>query len=311
MAPRHALPVNAGFTYNPYYPPFEEEVISEDETSRVWRDGQGVIKRDRKDSPEKSMSQFLEFPVKSRRDWEDLKWRLDPAEPARYPDWAEVHRQHDNRDYVIGLYICGGYGFPRNLFGEQHLAYAYYDTPDLVHDIMACWLSFYKDLTGRVLAEFVPDYLYIWEDMAFKNGPLISPTTFREFMSPYYTELISHVKRLGLEIVMVDSDGDNRPIFDLFLEAGMNAFLPCEIAANMEPLELRERFGNDFLIIGGIDKRALSTDFAAIDHEVMRKVPKLLETGRYIPTVDHSCPPDIAFENYRYYVELLRNVCGG
>jgi len=112
-----------------------------------------------------------------------------------------------------------------------------------------------------------------------------------------------------VEVVIVDSDGDCRPIFDLFLEAGMNAFLPCEIAAGMEPLELRERFGNDFLIIGGIDKRALAKDFAAIEDEVMRKVPRLVEIGRFIPTVDHSCPPDIPFENYRYYVELLRNVC--
>ena len=303
------LPVNSGFVHNPYVPPFENEVVSEDDECTIWRDGQGVVKKDRKDGS--SMSQFLDFPVKSRADWEDIKRRMDPADPSRYPDWAEVHRLHDNRDYVIGWYIVGGYGFPRNLFGEEHLAYAYYDDPKLMHEIMEHWLFFMKEAASRVLTNFTPDYLYIWEDMAYKNGPLISPKTFEEFMSPYYTEFISHVKSLGQECVMVDSDGNNFAIFDLFLEAGMNAFMPCEIASDMEPLEIRRRFGNDCLLLGGIDKRALSKDLAAVEHEVMSKVPELLEMGRFIPMVDHLTPPDVPFANYVYYVDLLRKVCGG
>ncbi len=304
VAPRMIMPVNSGFYGIPYHPPFQEEVLLEDDESRIWRDGWGYIKRRWKGRPEPSMTHYLGYPVKCRKDWEEIKWRLDPMEPARYPDWAEMHCQYDNRNNVIALNICGAYAFPMNMFDVMPLAYAYNDDPDLIHDIMVHWLRFYQELTSRVLSNFIPDYICIWEGLGFSNGPFISPMMFKDFISPYYAELISHVKRLGVEIIIVDSDGDIRPILNLLLDAGVNGFLTCEILANMEPLELRQRFGDDFLIIGGIDHRVLNEDFEAIKHEVMRKVPLLLERGKYIPMLDYYCTPDIPLRNYRYYVEL-------
>ena len=306
----HMLPVDAGLTHNPYRPPFEAKVIEEDERTVTYRDGTGITKRDRKDRPEMSMSQFLQFPVSSRKDWEDLKWRLDPTDPGRYPDWDETREKFANRTMPLALYICGGYGWPRNLFGEEHLAYMYYDDPGLLHDIMLHWMEFYKGVCDRTLPNIDCDFVYIWEDMAFKNGPLIGPKTFEEFMLPYCKEVISCMRSYGVKNILVDSDGDNRPILDLFVEAGVNIFLPLEIAANMEPLEIREKYGRKLVLWGGIDKRALSKDKAAIKEELMRKVPQMMESGGFIPSVDHSVPPDVSFENYRYYTELLRELAG-
>ncbi len=42
----------------------------------------------------------------------------------------------------------------------------------------------------------------------------------------------------------------------------------------------------------------------------MSKVPFLLETGGYFPTIDHWVPPDVTFENYCYYINLIREVAG-
>jgi len=307
ITPRPGLPVVSGFCSNPYWPAFEEVTIEETETARIWRDGQGILKRDRKDSVELSMPQFLEFPVKARCDWEEIKFRLDPSSPGRYPDWQKMHEQFDNREYPLGLYITGAYGFPRNLMGEERLAYTYYDDPELIRDMEETWMRFYVELAERVCRNFQVDYVMLWEDMAFKNGPLISPRMFKEFMSPYYKEVVGQFKRLHVPCVMVDSDGDNRPILDLFVETGIDAFLPFEIAANMEPLEIREKYPN-LVIMGGIDKRALAKDKAAIEHEVMRKAPKMLEVGGYIPGVDHSVPHDVPFENYAHYTELIRKI---
>ena len=302
------LPVDAGLTDNPYRPPFESKVLKEDERTVTYTDGTGITKRDRKDRPELSMSQFLKFPVSCRKDWEDLKCRLDPADPGRYPDWGEVREKFANRAMPLGLSICGGYGWPRNLFGEEQLAYMYYDDPGLMHDIMRHWAEFYKGVCDRTLPNIDCDFVYIWEDMAFKNGPLIGPKTFEEFMLPYCKEVISCMRSYGVKNILVDSDGDNRPILDLFVEAGVNIFLPLEIAANMEPLEIREKYGRKLVLWGGIDKRALSKDKAAIKEELMRKVPQMMESGGFIPAIDHGVPPDVSFENYRYYTDLLREL---
>lgn len=305
----HRLPVDSGFCHVPLCPPFEQEVLADEGESIVFRDAQGIVKRDRKPGFGVSMSQFLEFPVKDRADWEDIKWRLDPDTPERYPNWGELDYL-DNPDLPVMIHICGAYGTPRNLFGEERLAYAYYDQPDLIHDIQRHWTDFYCRMFTRILQHAHLDYVYIWEDMAFKNGPLISPKLFAEFMLPYYAELNGHLRSLGVEMIMVDSDGDPRPLMDMFVESGVNFFMPFEIAAGMDPLPIRERYGEKLVIWGGIDKRELAKDLDAVEREVMSKVPKLMETGGYIPAVDHLVPPDVPFANYCRFVELIRQVCG-
>ncbi len=304
------LPVDSGFCHVPLRPAFEHEVLADEGESIVFRDAGGIVKRDIKPEFGASMSQFLEFPVKEPKDWEDIKWRLDPDTPERYPNWDEIVPNAEASQVPLAMFICGAYGTPRNLFGEEHLAYAYYDYPELVHEIQRHWTGFYCRLFSNVLEHVHLDYVYIWEDMAFKNGPLISPALFREFVLPYYTELISHLKSLGMKAIMVDSDGDNRPIMDMFIESGVNFFMPFEIAAGMDPVPIREKYGDKLVMWGGIDKRELAKDLDAVEREVMSKVPKLMETGGYIPSVDHLVPPDVPFENYSRFIELIRQICG-
>ena len=106
---------------------------------------------------------------------------------------------------------------------------------------------------------------------------------------------------------MVDSDGNNFDILPLFTEAGVNIFIPCEIPAEMEPLEIRKQYP-ELALLGGIDKRALPRGKKAIEEEIMRKVPAMLEKGGYFPSLDHHVPADISFDNFCYYVEYLRRL---
>lgn len=304
------VPVDSGFCHIPLRPGFEHEILADEGESIVFRDAGGIVKRDRKPEFGVSMSQFLEFPVKERADWEALKWRLDPDTPERYPDWPELKAKLAAPESPVMIHICGAYGTPRNLFGEENLAYVYYDDPQLMHDIQRHWTDFYCRLFSHTLENVHLDFVYIWEDMAFKNGPLISPKMFAEFMLPYYKELISHLKSLGVKSIMADSDGDPRPLMDMFVEAGVNFFMPFEIAAGMDPVPIREKYGDKLVIWGGIDKRELAKDLDAVEREVMKKVPKLMEMGGYIPSVDHLVPPDISFANYSRFIELIRQICG-
>ena len=64
------------------------------------------------------------------------------------------------------------------------------------------------------------------------------------------------------------------------------------------------------ILSGAIDKRTLIKGKEAIREEVMSKVPFLLEQGGYLPTIDHWVPPDVTFENYCYYINLMREVAG-
>jgi uroporphyrinogen decarboxylase len=94
------------------------------------------------------------------------------------------------------------------------------------------------------------------------------------------------------------------------LEAGITCLWPLEIAAEHDPLDLRRQYGKDLALAGGIDKRELSRDHAAIDAELERRLPPLLETGGYIPHIDHAVPPDISLSNFRYYLERKMRLLG-
>ncbi|NCQ28735.1 MAG: hypothetical protein GW802_15110, partial [Armatimonadetes bacterium] len=69
-----------------------------------------------------------------------------------------------------------------------------------------------------------------------------------------------------------------------------------------------QRYGDGIVFAGCVDKRVLARDKAAIDREV-EKVKRLLDMGGYFPAVDHSVPPDVPLENFRYFLQQLRATC--
>jgi hypothetical protein len=296
----------------PYFPLFERSVIMDSSEYHIVRNEYGVTLKQNKQN--ESMPQFIEFPVKDRESWERLAWRIDATHPDRYTPLEKKASGFNARtetppgQMICPLPVCGGYGFLRNLFGEEGLAYVYYDSPGLVHDIMKTWLSFYAELSSRLSVILDFDFVYIWDDMSYKNGPLISPRMVDEFMVPYYRELIQHQKGLGYRLFMWDSDGDPRKVIPSMLSSGINAFLPCEVNSETEPLELQKEYGKRLSLCGGIDKKMLARGRKDIYEEVMRKVPDLLRHGGYVPAIDHGIPSDVPFENYAYFLEMVRKL---
>jgi len=92
----------------------------------------------------------------------------------------------------------------------------------------------------------------------------------------------------------------------LLLEGGITGTWPLEVNSNMDAVAVRRKYGQRLLLMGNIDKRALSKGRAAIEKEVKSKLPYLKDGGGYIPGVDHLVPPDISFQNFRYYSQLLK-----
>jgi uroporphyrinogen-III decarboxylase len=70
----------------------------------------------------------------------------------------------------------------------------------------------------------------------------------------------------------------------------------------------REQWPHQFAIWGGIDKTTLARGKKEIEAEVMRVVPQMLKKRGYIPALDHTVPPDVSYENWIYYRDLVREV---
>jgi uroporphyrinogen-III decarboxylase len=133
---------------------------------------------------------------------------------------------------------------------------------------------------------------------------MISPELFRRFLLPYYQEITDFFHGKGVDRVLVDCDGNIMELCRLLMEGRADGVYPLEIAAGSHPLLLREKYP-DFVLMGGIDKRALAAGPEAIDRELERLAP-VVKQGGYLPMVDHLVPPDVSLENYRYYLRRRR-----
>jgi len=308
--PIFRLPVQSGYCDSPLFPKYDTEILEELDTTYIVRDTDGVIKKIFKENPDLSMPMFIEFPVKTSRDWEKFKqehMQIDRVKEL-LGDISSIAGEAggEDRDFPVYMTACGGFGHPRNLMGDENLCMAYYDEPDMVHDIMKHWLSVNAEILSVVSKHIVLDNYLIWEDMSYKNGPLIGPEMVREFMLPYYKDLVAHAKSLGVKAVTVDTDGDCLSLIPLFMEAGVDAFLPFEVQAGMDIVRIREQSENVFGIIGGIDKRALIAGKDETKKEIDRICSYFQKSKRYIPCLDHTVPVNVSYENYLYYLECLR-----
>ncbi|MCL4545142.1 MAG: hypothetical protein M1118_11195 [Chloroflexi bacterium] len=292
-------------------PGTEREVLKEEgETRLVRRGGEGQIVREFKDRPDMNMPQWLDYPLKTREDWErEFKPRLDPTSPKRYPLWWDDYvRTVQDRDYPLGISAGSFFGWVRNWMGLERLSYTFADDPLLLHEIIDHIATCVCETIHRALDAIQFDFALIWEDMAGKGRPLCSPTTFQEFQVPAYQRVTDLLHRHGVNIILVDSDGLNDPIIPCWLDAGVTGFYPLEVAAGEDAVALRRRYGKNLMLYGNVDKRVLAQGPAAIDAEVLSKVPWLMLQGGYAPWIDHLVPPDVPFAHFRYYMELLQRV---
>jgi uroporphyrinogen decarboxylase len=259
----------------------------------------------------------LAFPVQDRGGFEDMRERYAGDPLLRYPaEWRRVAAGLRQTDRPVTLLnpLAGTFGYYsmlRNWIGTEALSYLFYDDPGLVQECLEYLTDFALGLMAPALAEACFDFYIIHEDMAGKGGPLVGPELFRRFFTPHYRRLIDFLHRHGVDLILVDTDGNFEALVPAFLEVGVNGFCPMEVAAGMDPVAMRRRYGTAFCMLGGIDKRQIAQGRAAIDRQVDQVMLPLLAGGGYIPTIDHSIPPDVAYPDFLYYLERKRRALAG
>lgn len=294
-------------------PRFEQVVLEDFEDKKIWIDELGAKRLDFKTqaTPGFVTRTWLEFPVKNRADFERMKERFDPHSSTRLPTWWDEKKQYyQERDFALGLTFPSMFWRVRDWVGLEGLCEMFYDNPALVRDMMEFVVDFDIEVMRRALPDVAPDYVFFNEDMAYKGASLISPKMVREFMLPGYKRLASFLKKCGVPVLMMDCDGYIGELIPIWLEAGLNATWPIEIAAGNDPILYRKQYGKRLAMGGAIDKRELARDKAAVEREIMSKAPWLLQRGGYIPACDHGVPPDVPYENYLYMIELIKRVGG-
>jgi hypothetical protein len=291
-------------------PPFEDEVIRETETTRVLRNEDGLLAEVPKDGHD-TIPRYLESSVKAPDDWKKVKEeRLRRDDPARKVDIDKLKREHPpDRDYPVGVYCGSMIGVIRNLLTFEGLAYAIFDYPDMVEDMVETACVLVEDYLDQVLGAIDFDYACGWEDICFKNGPIVSVDFFRRIVVPRYERISRKLRAAGVDVWYTDCDGDIRQLLPYFLQGGINCMFPFEVNSSGHPAELLREYGRELRIMGGFDKMALREGPQAIKRYMETLVP-CVERGGFIPFCDHRCPPDVKPDDYLYYLDLKEQMFG-
>ena len=298
-------------------PGFEHKVLEETGSHKIVQGTDGIISEVPLDG-HSTIPRFIEFPVKNRADFEEIKRRYDPSDPRRYPRNEDLPRIRERYARAKGIRSCGCggfYGWTRNWIGVENLSLLFHDDPGLIAEMFDWIANFVIEVKTRAagmvaIPDLKMDIGTWWEDMCFRGGPLISPAMFREFQLPNYRKVTRWLRKsFGCDLCWVDCDGNVNPLAGLFLEGGVNIMFPVEIAAGTDPYALREEYGREMRFLGAVNKRELMKDRRAVDTELERLRP-LLEDGGLVPHVDHRCPPDVPLANYLYYREQKQKFIG-
>jgi len=250
----------------------------------------------------------LDYPVKDMDDWLAFKHHYEFDESRLAGDFQAAAAEHLDAGRAVTVGIPGGFDSVRQLLGPEAACMACYDQPELILDILTTIADTAERVLEAVSAAVTIDVLTVHEDMAGRSGPLWGPSHVAEFIAPYYRRIRDMLFDRGCRLFDQDSDGDMRPVIDAFLDAGVNVMHPCEPAAGMDVVEIREQYGSRLALVGGLDKHVIRRSREEIVAELERKIPPMVRTGGCVLGLDHRIPNGTPIANYRFYVETAWSI---
>ena len=244
----------------------------------------------------------VEGVVSSMDDYLRLKPQLLPDHSASIQGMAPWFARQKAGEAVVWITLEGFFWFPRTLMGFEKLMYAYYDQPELIHRMNQDLLDFNMRILDQIEKVGRPTFMTLAEDMSYNNGPMVSRSICDEFLTPYCQKMLARVKEMKM-LTVVDTDGDVTLLVPWLQDIGVEGVLPLERQAGVDGMLMRKEFPK-LRMIGHYNKMVMTQGEAAMRAEFERLRP-LMETGGFIPSVDHQTPPGVNLDQYRIYLRLL------
>jgi len=181
--------------------------------------------------------------------------------------------------------------------GMDKLLYAYHENPPMVHQLARIATDYTLEALELGI-ELGADIISLDGDLAHNTNLLISPEHFREYLKPYYIELVNFIHQRGLKIFK-HTDGNHLKIFDDFLEIGFDGIHPIQPQC-MDLATVKKQYGNRICLMGNIDcmETLVKKDTAAVEEEVKAAIAVAAPGGGYILASSNTIHPGVKAENY-------------
>jgi len=287
-----------------------KELVEETDEWDVRRNGAGAALRYWKHKS--GTPEHIDFRMVTREIWErDYRPYLLELDPKR----VRVNETRKNLDEANSAQVWTHYGhmfvweLMRQSMGDITMYESLVLDPRWIQDYNRVYTDFFKTHFGYMFEQLgLPDGIWLYEDLGYKNGLFASPRVLRELIFPYYTELVAYFHSLDLPVVL-HTCGSTAEALPLIVEAGFDALNPMERKAlNNDPFVFAEKYGDKLAFVGGLDARVFETN----DREIIRQeVTEYLEGmkargARLLFASDHSISTRTRYDSYCYALEVYR-----
>lgn len=287
-------------------PQFPIEVLYENDEYIVERNSFGSVRKNHRDRSTTPM--IIDYPCKSRADWEKIKPRLKPSDYRI--NWVSslqsFHRERSRGRFI--MYSAGvGYNKILNYVATERLLKAVIMEPEWVMDMYWTDARLAMEICERMMkGGFKFDGAWLSCDLGYRHGTFFSPKHFENQLHPVFKELCRFFHNHDMHVIL-HSCGRVKDLIPYFIEEGVDCLQPLEVKAGMDLIELKERYGDKICFMGGIDVRLMALDDSKpIEKEIKEKFEVAKEGGGYIYHSDHSIPKNISFQQYKRVIELVK-----
>jgi uroporphyrinogen decarboxylase len=290
---------------------FKKEIVSETDETVTYLDGNGAVLRQHK--LHDSTPEHIDYKLKDGSNWEYYKNLLldekNFEHRINFEGYRNAKKEAEENVRYFCLSMMHAFECMHRLCGHENMLIGMLLEPEWVIDMANTYAELLIKLQKILFEkEGMPDGVWYYEDMGFKEKPFMSPAKYCEIIQPAHKMTIDYNKSLNLPVIM-HSCGFVEPLLPHMIEAGINCLQAIEIKAGMDLLRIHLEYGDKIALMGGIDVRALySNDKETIDAEIQRILPFVKKGFGYILHSDHSIPNTVNYDSYKYFLEKALEV---
>ncbi len=231
----------------------------------------------------------------------------DPNDGALYREAEAVvaRNQNNSANRAIAAKMRLGASPTLLSMGLDNFSYALADDPGLVDTVLGRFADWTIAVLERV-PELGADYIWTFDDMAYRSGPMFSPKVFREMFLPHLRRVADAIHATGLPWIF-HSDGNLVPLLDDLLPLGMQGMHPFE-PGPMDIEAMKAQIGHRVALGGNIDLHYTLTMGTPeeVDAEVKRRIEVVGKGGGYLISSANSITGYCRVENVLAMRDAIR-----
>ncbi len=212
-----------------------------------------------------------------------------------------------------GMGVIGQYGdiftMTWEMMGFETFSLAIFEQPDLVEQINTTVGNLVLSMFEYFSDSDAVDVLWYSDDIAYNQGPMVSPSVLRKYFFPWLRK-IGYLAKSHEKPLIYHTDGAILALLPEIIDCGVDAIHPIDPKA-MSLEEVKIGFGDRLCLIGNVDVDLLARGTPEQVRTIVRRSIEVAgKGGGYIVGSGNSIPEYVTIENYLAMIHAAREFGG-